>query len=190
MLCEAAGYDVILIETVGVGQVEVDVHAMVDFFMILMVPNAGDDLQGIKRGITELVDGIVINKADGESRSLAMQAKLHYQSALNILRGDHQFWKPRVLTCSALEKENLDEIWQMIQDYHVASAKDDHFDHKRVRQNVDWLKKLINAEIEQRLMSNEKIKAVYPELEAKVVAAQITPLRAAGEIIGLLFGDG
>jgi LAO/AO transport system kinase len=189
LLCEANGYNVILVETVGVGQVEVDVHGMVDFFMILMVPNAGDDLQGIKRGITELVDGIVINKADGESVALAARAKQHYQSALNILRGDHEHWKPRVLTCSALERDNLDDIWQMIEDYSLESARGNYFSNKRVGQNVDWMKKLISAEIQQRLKNNERTNALYPELEASVVAGHTTPLRAAAEIVSVLFGD-
>lgn len=136
LLCEAAGYDMILVETVGVGQAEVEVHGMVDFFLVLMVPNAGDDLQGIKRGITELVDGIVINKADGESIALAMQAKQHYQSAMNLLRGDHEFWKPRVLTCSALEQTNLDEVWSMINEYRVTADKGNHLARKRERQNL------------------------------------------------------
>ncbi len=187
LLCEASGYDVILIETMGVGQAEVDVHGMVDFFLVLMVPNAGDDLQGIKRGITELVDGIVINKADGESVALATTAQRHYQSALNLLRGDSGFWKPRVLTCSSLEQTNLDEVWKMIEDYRQAAEASHKFVEKRERQNLDWLKRLINAEIEQRLISNEKIKEKYPEFEADVISGKTTPLKAANQIIQLLF---
>ncbi len=187
LLCEAAGYDIILIETVGVGQVEVDVHGMVDFFLVLMVPNAGDDLQGIKRGITELVDGVVINKADGESINLANTAQRHYQSALNLLRGDNDFWKPRVLTCSSIEQTNLGEVWQMICDHHQAALASHKFDDKRERQNLNWLKRLINAEIEQRLVNNKKIKEKYPEFEASVISGKTTPLHAAREILKLLF---
>jgi LAO/AO transport system kinase len=189
LLCEASGYDVILVETVGVGQVEVDVHGMVDFFLILMVPNAGDDLQGIKRGITELVDGIVINKSDGESVGLALTAKRHYQGALNLIRGDGEFFKPRVLTCSALEKTNLDEVWNMIDEYREVAEQGGHLVKKRERQNVDWLKRLINAEIEQRLMTDERIRTRYPELEGQVLSGETTPLKAADEIIRLLFSN-
>lgn len=187
LLCEAAGYEVILIETVGVGQVEVDVHSMVDFFMILMVPNAGDDLQGIKRGITELVDGIVINKDDGESRSMAMRSKQYYQSALNILRSDNEFWKPRVLTCSSVDKTNLDQIWAMIQQYKEAAMEAGYLAAKREKQNLAWMRKLIDVEIQDRLMNSDKMKRVYPQLESRVMAGEITPMKAADEIICLLF---
>ena len=110
LLCEAAGYDVILVETVGVGQSEYEVAGMVDFFMVLMLPNAGDELQGIKKGIMELADALVVNKADGESISLAEQTKRHYENAMHLLR-QSSFWSPQVLTCSAQENNNLDTVW-------------------------------------------------------------------------------
>ena len=113
LLCEAAGYDVILVETVGVGQSEYEVAAMVDFFLVLMLPNAGDELQGIKRGIMELADALVINKADGESINLAQQTQTHYKSAFKLLSHD-SFWQPKVQTCSAMEKRAIDDVWSMI----------------------------------------------------------------------------
>ncbi len=190
LLCEAAGYDIVLVETVGVGQVEVDVNSIVDFFMLLMVPNAGDDLQGIKRGITELVDAVVINKADGTSTPLAMQSQQYYQSALNILRSADSFWTPRVLTCSALENQGLEQVWQMIEEYELVARRGSNFELKRQIQNVDWLKKLINTEIQHRLLNKAGIKEIYPQLEADVQAGITTPLRASQEIIQLLFGNG
>ena len=188
LLCEVAGYDVILIETVGVGQSEVEVHGMVDFFMLLMVPNAGDELQGIKRGITELVDGLVINKADGDSIQMAMQAKQYYQSAFNIIRTRDE-WKPKILTCSALERSNLDDVWEMILEFEKISKASNDFYNRRETQNVTWLKKLISTEIQQRLMSSEMVRQAYPALESKVAAGETTPFNAANEIMDIVFGD-
>ena len=139
LLCEAAGYDVILVETVGVGQSEVEVHGMVDFFMLLIVPNSGDELQGIKRGITELVDGVVINKADGDSVNLAMKTRQFYQSAFNIFRSKGA-WQPQVMTCSALERTNLAEIWQMIASFEEGAKAEGGFEERRRDQNIGWLK--------------------------------------------------
>ncbi len=189
LLCEAAGYDVLLIETVGVGQSEVAVHGMVDFFMMLMVPNAGDELQGIKRGITELVDTIVINKADGESLGQARQAKAYYQSAFNLLRGGEEGWKPRVMTCSALERTNLEDVWQMIEEYFDWLGQEDRLADKRRQQNLLWLHKLVNLEIDQYLKTSERLKGAYPELATRVNTGLMTPFRAAREIIEMIFPD-
>ncbi len=188
LLCEAAGYDVLLIETVGVGQSEVAVHGMVDFFMMLMVPNTGDELQGIKRGITELVDTIVINKADGESLGQARQAKAYYQSAFNLLRDD-EGWKPRVMTCSALERTNLEDVWQMIEEYFDWLGQEDRLADKRRQQNLLWLHKLVNLEIDQYLKTSERLKGAYPELATRVNTGLMTPFRAAREIIEMIFPD-
>jgi LAO/AO transport system kinase len=188
LLCEAAGYDVLIVETVGVGQSEVEVHGMVDFFMMLMVPNAGDELQGIKRGITELVDAVVINKADGSNLLPAQQAKSWYQSALDLLRG-HDAWKPRVMTCSAQERTNLEEIWQMIEAYFAFLKDDNRLTEKRQQQNLLWLRWLVSLEIDQYLKSGDRLKDNVPILEQQVSAGEITPFRAAREIIDLLFVD-
>ena len=187
LLCEAAGYDIILVVTVGVGQSEVDVYSMVDFFMMLMVPNAGDDLQGIKRGITELVDSIIINKADGPSIPLAQTAKQYYQNALHLLRADSDFWRPRVLTCSSTEKTNIDQIASMIFEFQALATEENRMQNRREKQNLSWLKRLINNEVEQRLKHNETIRDVYPNLEKDVIAGKRSPLNAATEVINLLF---
>ena len=187
LLCEAAGYDIILVETVGVGQSEVDVYSMVDFFMMLMVPNAGDDLQGIKRGITELVDSIIINKADGPSIPLAQTAKQYYQNALHLIRADSDFWRPRVLTCSSTEKTNIDEIVSMIFEFQTLATAANRLQDRRENQNLSWLKRLINNEVEQRLKHNEAIRDIYPNLENDVSTGKRSPLNAATEVINLLF---
>src|SRR5210317_1317711 len=142
LLCEAAGYDVIIVETVGVGQSEYQVAAMVDFFMVLMLPNAGDELQGIKKGIMELADALVINKADGDSVNLAKQTQSHYQSALHLLT-PQSFWQPSVLQCSALHSQGIAEVWQMISDHTSQAVAGGHFDAKRQAQNRQWMQALI-----------------------------------------------
>jgi LAO/AO transport system kinase len=185
LLCEAAGYDVILVETVGVGQSEYEVASMVDFFMVLMLPNAGDELQGIKRGIMELADALVINKADGESLNLASRTRSHYQSAMNLLRHT-SFWTPQVRTCSALEKKNIEEIWGMISDYAVESRGNGWFARKRSQQARDWMQKLLQEMLMLRLRQNPEVKSAMPELERKVVAGETTPYLAARTLIDLL----
>lgn len=185
LLCEAAGYDVILVETVGVGQSEYEVAGMVDFFMVLMLPNAGDELQGIKRGIMELADALVINKADGESLNLAKRTRAHYQSAMHLLR-QTTFWTPRVLTCSARENKNIAEVWGMISDFHVDALKNGSLQDKRSRQARDWMHKLINEMLMQRLRQNAGVRSTMPELERKVIAGQTTPYIAAKTLLDML----
>lgn len=185
LLCEAAGYDVILVETVGVGQSEYEVAAMVDFFLVLMIPNAGDELQGIKRGIMELADALVINKADGESVNLAMRTKQHYQNAFHMVKHG-SFWAPRVETCSALENEKIDDIWSMIMEYQQLALENNAFYEKRSRQNSEWLKKLIHEMIDLRLKQSPKVREKLPMLQQAVVDNTTTPYNAAKQIIELL----
>lgn len=185
LLCEAAGYDAILVETVGVGQSEYEVAAMVDFFMVLMLPNAGDELQGIKKGIMELADALVINKADGESLNLAMQTRQHYQNAMNLLHHT-SFWTPQVLTCSAREKKQIDTVWGMISDFQIEAKKNSSFYKKRSRQNREWMHKLLFEMLDLKLKQNQAIAAQRPLLEQQVVDGQITPYAAAKTLIDLL----
>lgn len=185
LLCEAAGYDVILVETVGVGQSEYEVAAMVDFFLVLMIPNAGDELQGIKRGIMELADALVINKADGESINLAQRTKQHYQNAFHLVKHGG-FWNPRVLTCSALEKQHISDIWDMIMAYQQVAIEHHAFDGKRARQNSEWMNKLIHEMLELRLRQNPQIRALLPQLQAQVVENRTTPYNAAKQIVDML----
>ena len=185
LLCEAAGYDVILVETVGVGQSEYEVAGMVDFFMVLMLPNAGDELQGIKKGIMELADALVVNKADGESVNLAQQTKRHYENAMHLLR-QSSFWSPQVMTCSAHEKNNIDTVWGMISNYHVDALKNNAFYEKRARQNQEWMDKLLFEMLELKLKQNPEVKQQLPDLHKKVVNGETTPFIAAKTLIDLL----
>jgi LAO/AO transport system kinase len=185
LLCEAAGYDVILVETVGVGQSEYEVAGMVDFFMVLMLPNAGDELQGIKRGIMELADALVINKADGESLNLAQRTRSHYQSAMNLLRHT-SFWTPRVLTCSAAEKKNIDTVWGMISDFEVDARKNGALQNKRSKQAKDWMHKLIHEMLTLRLRANPEVRREMRVLEQKVIAGETTPYLAAKKLTDMV----
>jgi LAO/AO transport system kinase len=185
LLCEAAGYDVIIVETVGVGQSEYEVAAMVDFFLVLMIPNAGDELQGIKKGIMELADALVINKADGESINLAKQTQRHYQNAMNLLHHT-TFWTPQVMTCSAQEKQRIDEVWGMIVEYWSQAKKNGAFDEKRSRQSRDWMHKLISELLQRKFRQHPKVQQQLADFERKVISGETTPLLAAETLIGLL----
>ena len=185
LLCEAAGYDVILVETVGVGQSEYQVAGMVDFFMVLMLPGGGDELQGIKKGILELADALVINKADGDSEHLANVTRQHYTSAMNLLRHT-SFWTPRVMTCSALKLVNIDAIWGMVIDFYFEAQKNGAFQGKRDQQNLDWMHTLVNEMLLLSLSQNPEVKALLPQLESDVMARRTTAYAAARRIIELL----
>lgn len=185
LLCEAAGYDVILVETVGVGQSEYEVASMVDFFLVLMLPNAGDELQGIKKGIMELADALVINKADGESINLAKQTQRHYQNAMHLL-GATSFWTPQVLTCSALKNNAIDQVWQMVLDYKRQALDKDRWLSKRAEQNRHWLDKLLHDMLELKLNSNPAIKSLRPALAQQVIKGETTAFLAAKKLMELL----
>lgn len=185
LLCEAAGYDVIIVETVGVGQSEYEVASMVDFFLVLMMPNAGDELQGIKKGILELADALVINKADGESINLAKRTQTQYQSAVNLLHYTN-FWTPRVMTCSSTEQNGIKEVWGMILDYYFMAKDRGSFDSKRSKQNSEWMRRLMHEMIELKLAQNSDVKNNYPRLEAQVTNGSITPFKAAQKIVDYL----
>jgi len=182
LLCEAAGYDVILVETVGVGQSEYQVAGMVDFFIVLMLPGGGDELQGIKKGIMELADALVINKADGDSEKLARITCRQYTSAMSLLRHPG-FWMPRVMACSALEGINIDAVWTMVLDYCEQARQGGHFQGRRAHQNLDWMNQLINEMLLQRLQQNPRIKTLLPVLEQQVENHTTTAYAAARQII-------
>jgi LAO/AO transport system kinase len=185
LLCEAAGYDVILVETVGVGQSEFEVAAMVDFFLVLMLPNAGDELQGIKRGILELANALIVNKCDGENVRQAERTRQHYQNAFQLFHAS-DFWKPQVLTCSSLEKRNMDTIWQMIVSYEKEAIQKQVFYSKRAEQNSEWMQKLLHEMLRLQLTQNPLIKEKLPLLQTEVLNGRITPFKAAKQIIEML----
>ena len=188
LLCEAAGFDVVLVETVGVGQSEHQVGSMVDFFLILLLPGGGDELQGIKKGILELADAIMINKADGESESLARKTKLHYQSAMSLL-ASNDFWKPEVHTCSALERQGIEECWSMMGRFQQESKCCHAYDRKRAEQNLQWMWQLTDEMLRQQLTDHPGVDKMLPGLRDQVGRGELTPVTAATQIITQLRGD-
>ena len=185
LLCEAAGFDVVLVETVGVGQSEHQVGSMVDFFLMLLLPGGGDELQGIKKGILELADAIMINKADGESLSLARKTKLHYQSAMSLL-ASNDFWKPEVHTCSALEQDGIAECWAMMMRYREQGSQRGALERRRAEQNLQWMSQLTDEMLRQQLSDNAEIRVALPIIKEKVSAGMLTPVSAAIDIINML----
>lgn len=185
LLCEAAGFDIILVETVGVGQSEYEAAGMVDFFAVLMLPNAGDELQGIKKGILELADAIIINKADGNLLPLALKAEAQYSSALEFIKPNTN-WKARTVHCSALEKINLDKIYSMMMEYKSQTTLNGFFDQKRLAQNKNWFNKLVHELLELKINSDDKLKKKKSVIENDVSSGKTLPLQAAQEYINLL----
>ena len=182
LLCEAAGFDVVVVETVGVGQSEHQVGSMVDFFLILLLPGGGDELQGIKKGILELADAILINKADGESENLANKTRLHYQSALSLLT-QSGFWSPEVRTCSALERSGITEAWDMVRRFHDEALAAGHLANMRSEQNLQWMWQLTDQLLRQQITDHPTLTTRLSAIEAEVGAATLTPLSAAQRII-------
>jgi LAO/AO transport system kinase len=183
LLCEAAGYDVVLIETVGVGQSEYAVAGMVDVFLLLMLAGAGDELQGIKRGILELADVIAITKADADNRQPAESARAEYQAALRLLRGSSA---PNVLTVSALEQRGVFEVWQAIVLHHTNLDTTGELARKRASQQKSWLLTLLEDGLRERFFSRPDVKSVLPEVERAVALSEITPTEGARRLLELL----
>ncbi len=164
------------------GQSEYQVAGMVDFFLVLMLPGGGDELQGIKRGIMELADALVINKADGDSAGLAEMTRRQYTSAMNLLRHTG-FWTPRVMTCSALEGRNIDAVWSMVVDYYLQALDLGVFHTRRAEQNRDWMHQLVNEMLMLKLRQNPEVKQLLPRLEREVENHETTAYAAARKII-------
>lgn len=188
LVCEAAGYDVILIETVGVGQSEVAVAAMVDFFLVLMLAGAGDELQGIKKGILEIADAIVINKADGNNKGPATRAAAEYRSALRLFRPQSASWSPRVEIMSALEEEGLDRVWAMIEEHHSVLSTSNELSRKRQRQVVSWYWTMIEDGLKQQILEQPDIARMTRELESAVARGQTTPTDGARQVLARIVG--
>lgn len=186
VLCEAAGFDVILIETVGVGQSETAVHSMTDFFLLLMLAGAGDELQGIKRGIMEMADAIAINKSEGENLRAAEKAKQAYQNALHLFPPAENGWIPKVLTCSALQKTGLEAVWATIEQHRQKTILNGHRDKNRAEQAIFWFNQTLNEQWRRRLNRNPSIRERKAALEKSVRHGAISPFEAAGELMELL----
>jgi len=183
LLCEAAGYDVILIETVGVGQSETAVHGMTDFFLLLMLAGAGDELQGIKKGIMEMADMVVINKADGDNITMSKMAKTQYQNALHIFPLAESGWSPVVSTASAIKNEGIDTVWNTVLEYKQMVDENGYFEKNRNTQQIQWMYNNINEALKQLFYNSENISEKLVALEKDIVTSKISPVKAAENII-------
>ena len=185
ILCEAAGYDTIFVETVGVGQSETAVHSMVDFFLLILISGAGDELQGIKRGIMEMADALVINKADGDNVTPAELAKTKYQSALHLFPKNENGWIVPVTTCSSLEKTAIDKVWDIITEFEVLTKGNGHFSKNRNEQNVKIFYDWIESTIRNNFFNNPHTQAAIENELPKVQAGEITPYQAGNAVMGI-----
>ena len=182
ILCEAAGYDTIIVETVGVGQSETTVANMVDFFLVLMLPGAGDELQGIKKGILEIADMIVVNKADGTQYNKARIAAEEYKRALRIVTPQSANWSPPVAQCSALERTGLEEIWQFIRDFRIKLGQTGEFDERRRQQQRLWMWAVIEQELLSSLKMHPEVQKNLKKIETEVMDGRL-PVRSAAAIL-------
>ena len=185
LLCEAAGYRNVLIETVGVGQSETAVRSMSDFFLLLMLAGAGDELQGIKRGIIEMIDGMAINKADGDNLIKADRARVEYSSALHLFPASSDGWSPRVLTCSAINNTGIAEIWQMVLEHEAQLGANGRIAERRSRGNLEWLDDLISMGLAESFQAQHSVARRLPTLRCEVREGRTTPLAASRELLGL-----
>ncbi len=187
VLCEAAGFDIIFIETVGVGQSETAVHSMVDMFLMLQISGAGDELQGIKRGIMEMADMMVVTKADGENTTRAEVARSQYQSAMRLFPMPESQWRPIAYTCSSLEKTGLEEVWKGVEEFIEHTKGNGYFLHNRNRQQKYWMYETINTALQSSFYRNPSIEASIAEYESKVLDAKLSSFIAAKELLDLYF---
>ena len=187
ILCEAAGFDTIIIETVGVGQSETVVHSMVDFFLLLMLAGAGDELQGIKRGIMEMADALAINKADGANIEKANLAKAQYQNALHLFPLPESGWEPRVETCSALNNTGIDNIWSLIEDYVTKTKANKYFYQNRNRQAKHRMYETINEFLLSGFYDHPRVKESIPKIEELVTNNEFSSYTAAKELLDIYY---
>lgn len=185
ILCEACGFDTLLIETVGVGQSETAVHSMTDFFLLLNLAGAGDELQGIKRGIMEMADAVVINKADGDNRDKAHLAKMDINRALQLFPAKNSGWKPKVLLASALFNEGIEPIWKLILNYIKTTQENTFFDENRKEQNQYWMLETINSRLLQDFYLHQKVQPLLEEMQKAVAKSESSPFAAASQLLEL-----
>ena len=186
LLCEAAGYNYIIVETVGVGQSETAVHSMVDFFLLLKLAGAGDELQGIKRGIIEMADAIVINKADGKNQTAAKIAQTAFTKALHLYPPKENGWLPKVYTASALHNEGILEIWELITAYISSCKQNKSFHIKRTQQSKYWLLQTIEQQLKDSFYNNPEVKKVLPQLLQTIENNKVSPFAAADQLLKLI----
>ena len=187
ILCEAAGFDTIFIETVGVGQSETAVHSMVDFFLLIQITGAGDELQGIKRGIMEMADGIVINKSDGANIEKSQLAQTQFKNALHLFPPSPSGWDPRVLTCSSLKKTGIAEVWSMIADYISYVKRNEYFDQRRNQQSKYWMYESINDTLKSSFYQHPDVKNIINKIENDVLTNKMSSFVAAKTLLDIYF---
>jgi LAO/AO transport system kinase len=188
VLCEAAGFDTIFVETVGVGQSETAVHSMVDFFLLLMISGAGDELQGIKRGIMEMADAIAINKADGDNKARAAIACTQVKNALHLFPLPDSGWSPPAVTCSSIAGDGIPEIWDMVNEYITFTRNNDYFNMKRMQQARQIMIDYIDRQLHDNFYNRPDIKPLLLQKEAQLAKGEISPYQAAGELLEAYFG--
>ncbi|QED48555.1 methylmalonyl Co-A mutase-associated GTPase MeaB [Cytobacillus dafuensis] len=182
LLCEAAGFDVILVETVGVGQSEVIVRDMVDFFMLIVLTGAGDELQGMKKGIMELADAIVVNKADGSNKKLALKTKSEYNQILHFLQPATKGWETKAVTCSSIYHEGLQEIWDLIHTFEVKTKTSGMFEERRREQTKEWLYSMIVDHLQFSFFYHKEVKPLLPKIENEVISGNRTVTSAVEDL--------
>lgn len=184
VLCEAAGYEIIFVETVGVGQSEISVSSMVDFFLLLVLAGAGDELQGIKKGIMEIADAIAVTKADGDNVKAAIKAKAEYINALHLLPPPASGWLPKVTSCSALTGEGVKDIWKMVEQYIVFTKENGWFEKHRAQQNLYWMHETVGEELKRRFYADQKVQEKIKNLEQEVMEGKLSSFEAAKLLLG------
>jgi LAO/AO transport system kinase len=182
LLCEAAGFDVVLVETVGIGQSETAVSDMTDFFLALMLPGAGDELQGIKKGVVELADMIAVNKADGDNIVRARAAAVEYRAALHILTARSPNWLPPVMTYSGLTGDGVEQLWATIVDHRSRLTKSGELDARRREQQVKWMWTMFDDRLRETIRADRALSTRLPEIEKAVAAGTLSPALAVDEI--------
>ena len=183
LLCEAAGYDIIIVETVGVGQSEIAVASMVDFFLLLQLANAGDELQGIKKGVMEIADAILINKAEGENRPRAELARQQYENALHLLRPKSTHWQVPAMLCSALHNQGINKVWQMILDFVATMKQQDEFENKRRLQATDWMWSMVMDNLKDLFLQDKNVAAMIDQVQTGVSMGTTPPSVAARRLL-------
>ena len=188
LVCEAAGYDVVLVETVGVGQSEVTVASMVDFFLVLMLAGAGDELQGIKKGILEIADALAINKADGDNLRAAERAAAEYRGALRLFRPASASWSAQVVTVSAVEERGMDAVWEMILEHHTLLSQNGELEAKREQQRMAWFRSMLEDGLLRRFLDRPDVREMVADVKPRIRAGRMTPTDGARRVLDLL-GD-
>ena len=186
LLCEAAGYDVVLVETVGVGQSETTVRSMVDFFLVVVLTGAGDDLQGVKKGVIELADAILVNKADGDNKTRAMVTRADYEQILHYLRPATEGWTTKAYTCSAYTGEGIDGIWQVMLEYMEQMKQTGQLEQRRQKQNLTWVREMTDDYFRSLLNTNPAIAEPRRAIEDRVLDGSLAPTKALSEIVAVI----